>query len=90
MTAMTADRTTQTMGMGRPPVLGPHSPLACERGVRGSALPIWLPWLAAPMFMLMPMGGCAVASRIRQAAVNAVAVPVREAPVATVVTAARD
>jgi len=43
----------------------------------------------APLFMLMPMGGCAVAGRVRQSLARAAAQQ-QVAPVETVVTADRD
>jgi hypothetical protein len=43
----------------------------------------------APLFMLMPMGGCAVAGRMRQSAARAAVQP-QVAPVETIVTADRD
>jgi len=89
MTAeLTAERTAQTMGVGRPMLFADRSRVGVGRV--GSPMPIWLPWLVAPLFMLMPMGGCALAGRLRQAAATAVASPVQVAPVATVVTVARD
>jgi hypothetical protein len=33
---------------------------------RPSTLTLLLPWLAAPLFCLLPIGGCAVASSMRQ------------------------
>jgi hypothetical protein len=35
---------------------------------RPSTLTLLLPWLAAPLFCLLPIGGCAVASSMRQGA----------------------
>jgi hypothetical protein len=29
--------------------------------------PVWLPWLAAPFFMLLPIGGCGAAASLRHA-----------------------
>ncbi|NDC64626.1 MAG: hypothetical protein EBZ59_11725 [Planctomycetia bacterium] len=70
----------------------PDQPDRVASGPRpdGGGPPIWLPWLFAPLFTLMPMGGCAVAGRMRQAAANAVASTVQVAPVGAVVTARRD
>ncbi len=33
---------------------------------------LWLPWLIAPLFLLMPMGGCALAGKLRETAAAAV------------------
>ena len=27
--------------------------------------PVWLPWVAAPAFLLLPIGGCGVAASLR-------------------------
>ena len=35
----------------------------CSTGRRFEA-PLWLPWLAAPAFMLLPIGGCGVAESL--------------------------
>jgi hypothetical protein len=32
---------------------------------RFSGLAAWFPWLAAPLFCLLPIGGCAVATSMR-------------------------
>lgn len=29
---------------------------------------VWLPWLAAPLFFALPIGGCGVGERLRHAA----------------------
>lgn len=61
-------------------------------------VPAWLPWAAAPVFFLLPLGGCGLALSTRPAVVAATPaaggtavepplVPV--ATVATVVTTAR-
>lgn len=61
-------------------------------------VPAWLPWAAAPIFFLLPLGGCGLALSTRPAVVAATPaaggtadepplVPV--ATVATVVTTAR-
>lgn len=52
-------------------------------------LPVWLPWVLAPAFLLLPIGGCGVAASLRRPhaatlAGNAPAV----VPVATVATVA--
>ena len=31
-------------------------------------LPVWLPWLAAPAFALLPIGGCGLATRLHRPA----------------------
>jgi hypothetical protein len=47
-----------------------------------------MPWLAAPLFCLLPIGGCAVAGSLRQAAAQAMArQPVPGPAVASVVPA---
>lgn len=38
-----------------------------EGGTRGG-LAVWLPWLLAPAFLLLPIGGCGVAAAIRRPA----------------------
>jgi hypothetical protein len=51
---------------------------------------VWLPWLAAPFFMLLPIGGCGAAASLRHASEPAAA-PVASLappPIATVVVAA--
>lgn len=35
--------------------------------------PVWLPWLAAPLFMLLPIGGCGLAARLHRPAAAQVA-----------------
>lgn len=37
---------------------------------RPSTFTLLLPWLAAPLFCLLPIGGCAVATSMRQAATD--------------------
>lgn len=37
-------------------------------------MPVWLPWLAAPFFMLLPIGGCGVATRFHRPAADQTAV----------------
>lgn len=58
--------------------------------------PVWLPWVTAPLFFLLPIGGCGVAATRRPPLdVATVAAPVLPGPVApaatmvTVATAAR-
>lgn len=29
-------------------------------------MPLWLPWVAAPMFMLLPIVGCGAAASLRR------------------------
>jgi hypothetical protein len=57
---------------------------------RRRELPVWLPWLAAPAFALLPMAGCGAAASLRQAA-HAAAAPAAVSPplvpIAAVVTA---
>lgn len=58
---------------------------------RPRSLPLWLPWLAAPVFALLPVAGCGVAATLRHGqAVAASTAPVRPpplVPVTAVVTA---
>jgi hypothetical protein len=54
---------------------------------RAGTAAIWVPWLVAPLFAVMPMGGCALADRWRQAVAQAQP-PV--APVEAVVTVDRE
>jgi hypothetical protein len=51
--------------------------------VPGSRVPVWLPWLAAPVFMLLPIVGCGAAASLRQPEVAAASPP--PAPVRSVV-----
>jgi|GEM_PF-1261103 len=53
-------------------------------GRQAGSAAVWIPWLAAPVFALMPIGGCAVADNYRKAAIQAAAAPV--VPVEAVVT----
>jgi hypothetical protein len=51
--------------------------------------PVWLPWLAAPAFFLMPIGGCGGMAAIRrQTIASAPVLPGPAVPLATVVTVA--
>ena len=43
-------------------------------------MPVWLPWLAAPLFMLLPIGGCGLATRIHRPAAAQLAVRPQAAP----------
>ena len=47
--------------------------------------PVWLPWLVAPAFLLLPIGGCGMAATLRRPAV-AEAARAATATVATVAT----
>jgi hypothetical protein len=40
-------------------------------GAQGGAGRIWIPWLLAPVFLLAPIAGCALAGRVRQNAIVA-------------------
>jgi hypothetical protein len=62
--------------------------------VRRREMPVWLPWLAAPAFALLPVMGCGAAAQLRKG--PAAAGPQRTArsapplvPIAAVVTAVR-
>jgi hypothetical protein len=57
---------------------------------RRSHLPVWLPWLAAPAFALLPMAGCGAAATLKHAAQTAAAPAVPRpplVPITAVVTA---
>jgi hypothetical protein len=65
----------------------PRRPIAPRTGTAV----IWIPWLAAPLFMLAPIGGCGLASSLRRPVTVAdagVRPPV--VPVEAVVTAESD
>jgi len=50
--------------------------------------PVWLPWLVAPLFMLLPIGGCGAAASLRHSAEPAAApVASLSPPVGAVVAA---
>lgn len=50
------------------------------------AAAVWLPWLAAPAFFLLPIGGCGAMAMVRRPAVAATpTLPGPAAPVTTVV-----
>ena len=59
-------------------------------------LPVWLPWLLAPCFLLLPIGGCGVAAAIRQPRLATAEIPQAHpgtvqpplVPIGTVVTIA--
>ncbi len=53
------------------------------RGARGGAGRIWVPWLLAPMFMLSPIAGCALAGKVRQ---NSIVAPPAPSPTPPTVT----
>ncbi len=50
---------------------------------------LWLPWLMAPLFLLMPMGGCALAGKLRETA-TATASRTAAGSIETVVLSGRD
>ncbi len=52
-----------------------------------SAVAVWAPWLAAPLFALLPIGGCGLAGGIRPAVAEPpTATAIHAAPPAPVVT----
>lgn len=51
-----------------------------SRHLRVATIAVWLPWLAAPLFCLLPIGGCAVAGSLRQAAARAESAAVAPLP----------
>jgi len=62
--------------------------IRCKRA-GGGLMPVIVPWLMAPLFMLMPMGGCALAGKLRQPAPQALWQPPL-VPIEAVVTANRE
>lgn len=58
-----------------PRIPGPRGCVASARaGVRWrDAAVVWLPWLAAPLFFALPIGGCGVGERLRHAAARPIA-----------------
>jgi len=57
---------------------------------RRREIPVWLPWLAAPAFALLPIAGCGAAASLRHAAHTATAsapAPPPLVPITAVVTA---
>jgi len=56
------------------PPMSPPTPSLDPPG-RRRHLPVWLPWLAAPAFALLPMAGCGVAAALRHGQVGAEAAP---------------
>jgi hypothetical protein len=55
---------------------------------RVPAAPVWLPWLFAPVFLFLPLGGCGLAATLRREAAVAEAPPLPgpAAPATTIVT----
>jgi hypothetical protein len=39
----------------------------------GETAAVWLPWLVAPLFVALPIGGCGMGERLRQAAARPIA-----------------
>jgi hypothetical protein len=57
---------------------------------RRCQLPVWLPWLAAPAFALLPIAGCGAAATLKNAAHTTAApavCPPPLVPITAVVTA---
>jgi hypothetical protein len=57
---------------------------------RRREMPVWLPWLAAPAFALLPIAGCGAAATLRHTAHKAPAPAVASrplVPITAVVTA---
>ena len=62
-------------------------PTAVPAPPAGRGLPVWLPWVLAPAFLLLPIGGCGAAAALRRPrAAIAAAVEPAPTPVATVAT----
>lgn len=62
-------------------------PTAVSASSAGRGLPVWLPWVLAPAFLLLPIGGCGAAASLRRPrAAIAAAVEPATTPVATVAT----
>ena len=58
--------------------------------LRRREIPVWLPWVAAPAFALLPIAGCGAAATLRHAAHKAsapAAAPLPLVPITAVVTA---
>ena len=55
------------------PSIPPCRTAVCRRA------PVWLPWLAAPAFMLLPIAGCGAAASLRHGGTVA-AVPAEQPP----------
>jgi hypothetical protein len=67
----------------------PPPPTADSARPAGRGLPVWLPWVLAPAFLLLPVGGCGVAASLRRPqATTLAAKPPSGVPVGTVVTIA--
>ena len=73
-TRITADRRCQRARRG----------VEVRVGWRETAM-VWLPWLVAPLFVALPIGGCGMGERLRQAAARPIASPTPgQAPVTLV------
>ena len=46
-------------------------PITTLPTTRATALQVWLPWLCAPAFLLLPIGGCGLAAGLRRPALAA-------------------
>lgn len=73
-----------------PPRHAPLHPVAPSQAAaegRGRP-PVWLPWLLAPAFFLLPIGGCGAVASLRRPdqAASAVPLPGPAASMASVVT----
>ncbi|MEI6506153.1 MAG: hypothetical protein WCO90_09780 [Planctomycetota bacterium] len=72
--------------------LPPHTQIDPPAAVRPGQAPVWLPWLLAPAFLLLPMGGCGAAAALRRPTATAaetaqeIPTPGPVAPMTTVVT----
>jgi hypothetical protein len=65
----------------------PQVPTAVPASPAGRGLPVWLPWVLAPAFLLLPIGGCGAAASLRRPrAAMAAAIEPATTPVATVAT----
>jgi len=65
---------------------------APDRSAPRRRMPIWLPWLAAPAFAILPIAGCGAAAALRHRDGTATAAPPpgscpRLVPITAVVTA---
>lgn len=49
-------------------------------GPRATALQVWLPWVCAPAFLLLPIGGCGIAAGLRRPALAAAITDSMRAP----------
>lgn len=74
-------------------MLAPSTPTPSDS--RPWQTPVWLPWVSAPLFFLLPIGGCGVAATARRppaataAAAHPLPGPVPVATMMTVLTPAR-